>query len=246
MNKKALTQEELVLLIFILAVMLVLAAGVYIYVKQIRTSTGIEGCRESILFQQNVATATKDVIGKTKISCPSSSVEITTSNKNGTLKQIADQLKDCWYKTLGSKNNMGLNTFWGVDFLSKDSAVCSVCSEFTLAQDIAPAELVNFLNTAYPANSKLVYKDYLVGMSWGSDKILMTTPAPGAITPFVFDAENENSLFPTALLKSSSAVENRYYVISQNMEGSKNQLLIVSTKNVPDLKCDIFYYKPAS
>lgn len=251
MNKKAITQQELVLLIFVIAVAAVLAGGVYIYIKQMKAGAGIEGCRESILFQQEVAEETKETI-KPKIACPAPSIDVKSKEKNEELRLIADQLKDCWYKSLGKANKMGYR--WS--FLYPDWDVCLVCSEFALNQDIAPSELIDFLDIAKPKGSELTYREFLEDASWGWDKVLRSSPSSSAAlegiwgkTPIAIIEANADKLTDTVLYKSTPETEKKYYVIALNAYGSTktnyNQPFIVEKGNLPNVKCDVFYYNPA-
>lgn len=150
MNRKAITEATLALLIISIITMGFLTVFVYNYGERQTCTQKVELCRTSmsLLNTYTQAPLTKKAITPIipKIDCPicvpGSSEKIQNEDQEKNLHEIAEHLRWCWHKTLGRNNKIAQNTLLKIYFSQK---LCVVCSEFTVDKDVKPQELINYL-----------------------------------------------------------------------------------------------------
>jgi len=145
-NKRAMAESALALLIIAIITMGVLGVFVYKYTERQSCIQKVELCKMSI----TVVSAYKKALGidqvlsivEPKIDCPicvpDSSGNIKNKEEKETMQEIANHLRWCWYKTTGQNNLAGGTAEGQIQF-------CTVCSEFKTAQEISIINLLSFL-----------------------------------------------------------------------------------------------------
>ncbi len=139
-------------------------------------------CKQSFVFYKTL----KESVGSItpKVDCIAVSPpnceqrELKTEDKQQTMYIIAENLRHCWEKTLGSQNTMG-EDFASVWFAPKVKGVkdvdfCLVCSEFVPNVDITSAEWDHFLDTRNVPNTQTPYSALIKP---SSDQLVWTTKA---------------------------------------------------------------------
>lgn len=227
MNKKGLAEGALAVIILALVTMGVLGLFVYQYSQRQSCVQKVELCKTSLMIIEGFKKTTGhsavpvEPIIDCPICVPESSEEIKGKTKEQTMREIADHLRYCWYKTNGRNNKIGtdLGKFAylpkvGVEIVEPDLRVCLVCSEFTAEQTISAQELSIYLRATKIVNGPgkgLTYSNYL-DMSWDVnqllqpatiyylDTLLRTTPS----TPFEIISDLiEGKTLPKKVLTSA-------------------------------------------
>ena len=252
MNRKAITEATLALLIIALITMGFLGVFVYNYGERQTCTQKIELCRTSMTILNAFIKAPwylkKTSPLKPRIDCPicvpGSSDKIKNEEQEKNLHEIAEHLRWCWYKTLGKDNFM------------LDKKICTVCSEFTIKQQIEPAEFLNYLRTTKiktgPGAGK-TYEEYL-DMYWGTQGILDYATFindPGLPTYLALGTESaqkdlkKQHLLPLIYPAKEYQVINyhvHYYTTSEDVPPF-NHIFISPIDAVPKLPCDIYHYQ---
>lgn len=186
--KKAIAVTELVIILLAVGA----GVGLLFFGKQTAERVGckadVEICRSGFLFYKKIREDVY-VLGKfappPRLDCVAVSTpnceerELKTKNKKQTMHVIAENLRWCWYKTLGEKNTIGkdFGTITKILYLIPQTSTataiatvtgarpnmdfCLVCSEFTPNVDISKEEWNEYLDTIRPPNSKETYAQLL-------------------------------------------------------------------------------------
>lgn len=167
--KKAIAVTQLVI------ILLAIGAGVGLLffskkgVEKAGCRAEVETCRTSFQvfkrIKEEIAIEPRvDCIAVSPPNCEEK--ELKTEDKTQTMHIIAENLRWCWYKTLGLKNTMG-DAFGyhlyllGIITADDDVDFCLVCSEFTPNVDISVEEWNAFLDNRKIPNTQQTYEDYL-------------------------------------------------------------------------------------
>ena len=116
----------------------------------------IEACKNSMIAAQYIKGLTWGIASST-VKCSYTPLEIKKVSKTAAKKKIADELKNCWYKSLGTLGR----EVW--DDLGLDFSFCMVCGKFKLIGDdlaMSTEEMGAYLDNAMPGEEK-TYSDYL-------------------------------------------------------------------------------------
>jgi hypothetical protein len=150
MGRKGMAMSTLVILIIFVVIMLILLNFIIRYRAAQSESSNLELCRVSILNFQSLKRETGGVLGAPAFDCKVLDDVIKTKDKQRAMREVADHMRWCWYKSLGRDNRVGAEAWLGLDFLKGDVDWCLVCSGFTLAPgtpEFTPAEVTEFLKT---------------------------------------------------------------------------------------------------
>ncbi len=146
--KKGMAESTLAVLIITLISIGFIGLFVYNYTERQSCTSKVELCRSSSFLISQAKKATAGFLSPEriiKLDCPicvpGSSEEIKSLDKKTVLREIAEHLRYCWYKTNGRNNRVG-------EALLGGTSVCLVCSEFKLSQDISRQDLLDFLKKA--------------------------------------------------------------------------------------------------
>lgn len=227
MTRRALAEATLVLLIIALISSGVIGLFVYNYSKAQDCAGKVELCRTSFFIlsssKKTLGLASK-VLQDFKIDCPicvpGSSDEIKVNTPNEAMREIAEHLKYCWYKTLGDEIKSGVSTVAINNF-------CLVCSEFNVNKDISNQDLLNYLKTT-KINSGVgkgkIYADYF------------------DFTDYRIKSEN---IVANKKMQVIKFIRGGDIVLGEFAQGivGLNQLMIVDNAKVSELPCTTYHYQ---
>lgn len=267
MNCKAITEATLALLIIAIITMGFLTVFVYNYGERQTCTQKIELCRTSMmLFNTFRKIPGQALMLEPKIDCPicvpGSSEKIKNEDQQKNLYEVAEHLRWCWHKTLGTANKIAGNTFLLFYFGKKN---CVVCSEFTTDKDVKPQELINYLQKTKirigPGAGK-TYAQYLdVDLDLEglfSYKILphIATVTDWSFLRFFDDIKSLLSkgwaaylLIPDEARTLQPITSNekfqliRYFWMTPVKPILFNQMFFVPNSEVPQLPCDVYHYQ---
>jgi hypothetical protein len=129
MNKKGLTQTELAVIIIASVSFILLLTIIIPMITSMKAKGALEVCRESISLHNRLAGNTLNTVD-TGIECPATHYTIKESRKDAIFSNIANQLTDCWYKSLGRNNNL----YQSGILPTSDKDYCIVCSSFQIEE----------------------------------------------------------------------------------------------------------------
>ncbi len=261
--KRAIAISTLALLLITLVVGISLGILVYKFAKQINEKALLERCRTSMF----VITQTRQRLGKVEAAAPElPQPDCLLANKTFAGKQqeviagIAKELQQCWYKTLGIRNNLGFSYhpwFLGGD---REQDVCLVCAEFTLDQDIPVAHIKEYLTTKHITQGEGVSKSFMeyVQTNWKRTDTGQASETAGKTLPedlfFAFSSQNtrahpnnEERITRLSVLEKGKT----YYVMDYNSGKGKGvsdeykytHLFITPAEGIQNLHCDLFHYQ---
>lgn len=160
MNKKGITNTELAVIIIacvVLILFIILTVGMS---KSLKGQTTEELCRNSMILNSKLKDKTAAVL-ETGIECPAPHYDIKVNTEEEASRDIIEQLRSCWYKTLGRESGMSdAFAIWNV------KNYCMVCSSFDLEKTrgmdkaLETSKIVKELNEIDP-KTKRTYLDYL-------------------------------------------------------------------------------------
>lgn len=185
MNKKAIHMTEIAVIIIAAVVLMLL---IYLATKiswGLKNEANDEICRESMIIHSKLSKNTEGLF-ETNLECPANHYEFKDKRLEEINYKIAQELKKCWYKTLGKENRL-----WFNDWSSGNYDWTFVCSSFEIygedqvKEDINTLDLSLYLNELDP-KTKRPYIDFL-DTDW--------------------KANNNKQFFGTAIDKGSDDVE---------------------------------------
>lgn len=190
-SKKGLAESALALLIIAIITIGFLGIFVYNYSQRQTCVQKVELCKMSIsfinTFKKTTGHSLTGIVPKLDcpICVPGSSAEIKNKKDGETMREIADHLRWCWYKTTGKYNSIGedFGKFYAISktIAEKDLNVCIVCSEFKTETEISNSKLQKYLvdtkitNSPGQGKTYAQYLDMSLGIEGvGANKILPT------------------------------------------------------------------------
>ncbi len=240
--KKAIIESETVKIILAVTAAAVLLIIAYNLISGVSQESAVEQCRSSFLKAHVAKTASGDFL-RTPISCTAENKKVSTD------VQIADELRDCWYKTLGSANTIGKTKLFGlIDPLKKDYSFCLTCARITPENSISLSDVKGVLNQVSKRDS-VSYVKFLENSHWDTslDRFFLTfsskVPDATKMTSAIVSGEN-----PQVKYYSDDNSDLRkdvpYRVISQSYDGSPH-VFIVEEKESNLLPCEVSHYQLA-
>lgn len=227
----------LVEMIIVLVVIIGLAGVTQWYKGIVNDATPSLLCRTSVVLRSSYLepasagyTLYKKGFNPPVLNCPYNT--LTLDGENPELKiKIAEELRNCWDKMNGNKNQLAR-------MVRSGEVYCLDCSRITVGSDIPVGEMKQYLvKTKLSGNDKVTYSDYL-DTAWGKISIiniflnpmLNDIPLPGQ------DAQ----VRPLSVIQKGTPHE--IVFLSRIVDDkAQNHLVFVPTDTVPNLACQEYY-----
>jgi len=261
--KRGIAISTLALLLITLVVGAGLGNFVYKLSKNISEKSLIERCRTSMFF----ISQSRQRLGKLEAGAPElPQPDCPFANKTFSGKQqdvvagIAEEMRLCWDKTLGIRNNLGFSYypwFFGGD---REQDICLVCAEFTLDQDLDVKQIQQFFETKKIVKGEGVGKlfmDYLQ-TNWKRDSAGKASETSGKTVArdlfFAFSSQNtrahpnnDERITKFAVLEKGKT----YYVLDYNSGKGKGvsdeykytHVFVTPAEGIQNMHCDMFHYQ---
>ncbi|MEE9525085.1 MAG: hypothetical protein V3V78_00580 [Candidatus Woesearchaeota archaeon] len=238
MNKKA-QVETLVVVLVAIALSIVVGSMGHNFLSQSRGKAEVEICR---LSMEKVKSIEKSKVLHAKFNCPAPSNTYQFDHENKYYDAISQNLKDCWYKTLGHESPYGDLSF------TVDKETCFVCSEFVLDKEISVSETLdymqltktfNFLDTSWKAPNN---QQYFIGARKQDDKrraypLSVLEKDQNYVTLFVY-SNKEWSPWDIPLVRPVGWELQKY--------GGKelyHHTFVIPADEINNLGCEMYYYQ---
>lgn len=244
--KKKRGMAESTLAVLIITIICIGFVGLFInnYMARQSCVQKVELCKASSFLISGAKKASWGALSPAKLDCPvcvpGSSGDIKSVNKKEVLKQIAEHLRYCWYKSGGKNNRVG-------EALFGSSSVCLVCSEFKLSNDVSRVDLLDFLSKTKinsGAGQGKTYAEYLNGGFVNLNAFFSD------LYGFDWEKQFKNTVMYVPIGDEFQFVKNQnYQVIAYNKffgsDRNINNILMVDSDMLrhPYLECDVYHYQ---
>ena len=224
-------------MIIVLVVIIGLAGVTQWYKGSVNEATPSLLCKTSVVLRSNYLEPTgagsslfKKGFNPPVLNCPYN--KLTLNGENLELKiKIAEELRNCWDKMNGNKNQLAR-------MVRSGEIYCLDCSRITLGSDVPVGEMKQYLaKTKLLGNDKITYSDYL-DTSFGKlsvinmflNPVLNDIPLPGQDAP----------VRPLSVIQKG--VPHEIVFLSRIVDDKpQSHLVFVPTETVPNLACQEYY-----
>ena len=224
------TIKELLIILIVFGVLLLWWYGTA--EASVKKEVHITACSSSIRAISVATEKSRGFLGPVKLNCPAPSQIFKNQDIQQDTASISTELFNCWKKTIGEENRLGLNYRGLVDPFKLDNDVCVVCSDFTIDKEIPVSDIISYLE-----------KREIKTTNWDNQHIFLDIK-DGAEDIRIADEDN----YPDYVIPLTKLIsEKKYYVISVNAarsrEKSFNMIFVIDEKDLEELECDVYFHQ---